>query len=121
MPYFASGSKLVDNSERQKRASAECLALANTRTETTINAEFVRLGLHSFLHSFSLRGIQEPAKILIPTSAGVAKLAYAADSKSKVCIFCPLLNSSELIESVRKIDLQTLNPFAGLLSHFEAF
>src|SRR5947207_6457548 len=30
--------------------------------------------------------------------AGVAKLAYAADSKSHLCIFCPLRNSSALLE-----------------------
>src|SRR5262249_54087397 len=53
--------------------------------------------------------------------AGVAKLAYAADSKSKVCFLCPLLNSSELLESVNENDRDTLSPFAGLLSHFEAF
>ncbi len=53
--------------------------------------------------------------------AGVAKLAYAADSKSKVCIFCPLLNSSKLLESAQKNDFETLKPFAGILSGFEAF
>ena len=60
-------------------------------------------------------------KLLKLNAAGVAKLAYAADSKSKVCIFCPLLNSSKLLESAQKNDFETLKPFAGILSGFEAF
>ena len=48
-------------------------------------------------------------------------MAYAADSKSKVCIFCPLLNSSELFESDQDKHQDALNSFAGILDHFEAF
>ncbi len=54
-------------------------------------------------------------------SAGVAKLAYAADSKSKVCILCPLLNSSELFELEQDKRHDALSSFAGILDHFEAF
>jgi hypothetical protein len=54
-------------------------------------------------------------------SAGVAKLAYAADSKSRVCFFCPLLNSSQLFETTEENDIEALKPFAGILEHFEAF
>ena len=53
--------------------------------------------------------------------AGVAKLAYAADSKSRLCIFCPLLNCSELFETERENDFAALKPFAGILANFEAF
>jgi len=53
--------------------------------------------------------------------AGVAKLAYAADSKSGVCVFCPLRNSLNLFDPTDKNDLEALRPFAGILSHFEAF
>jgi hypothetical protein len=41
-----------------------------------------RYSASQFLTQFYLLGIQKPAKILIPSNAGVAKLAYAADSKS---------------------------------------
>jgi hypothetical protein len=54
-------------------------------------------------------------------SAGVAKLAYAADSKSRLCIFCPLVNCSELFETERENDFDALKPFAGILANFEAF
>ncbi len=60
-------------------------------------------------------------KLLKLNAAGVAKLAYAADSKSGVCVFCPLRNSSNLFDPTDKNDLEALRPFAGILSHFEAF
>jgi hypothetical protein len=53
--------------------------------------------------------------------AGVAKLAYAADSKLDFCTFCPLRNSSQQFESAELKSLDTLKPFAGILSNFEAF
>ena len=58
---------------------------------------------------------------LMLQTAGVAKLAYAADSKSRFCTFCPLLNSSEHLESVDENARDKLNPFAGILSQFEGF
>ena len=60
-------------------------------------------------------------KLLKLHAAGVAKLAYAADSKSRLCIFCPLLNCSELFETQRENDFDALTPFAEILSNFEAF
>src|SRR5688572_17447338 len=43
--------------------------------------------------------------ILIPSSAGVAKLAYAADSKWDFCSFCPLRNSSQPLAPTKENDL----------------
>jgi hypothetical protein len=51
-------------------------------------------------------------------SAGVAKLAYAADSKWGFCSFCPLRNSSQQIDPAKENDLDALKPFAGLLGNF---
>jgi hypothetical protein len=50
--------------------------------------------------------------------AGVAKLAYAADSKWVFCSFCPLRNSSQQIDPAKEDDLDALKPFAGLFSYF---
>jgi hypothetical protein len=50
--------------------------------------------------------------------AGVAKLAYAADSKWKLCSFCPLLNSLQPIDPAKQNDLDALKPYAGLLGNF---
>jgi hypothetical protein len=60
-------------------------------------------------------------KLLRVNAAGVAKLAYAADSKSRLCIFCPLLNCSELFETERENDFDALKSFAGILANFETF
>ena len=57
-------------------------------------------------------------KLLQLNAAGVAKLAYAADSKWKLCSFCPLLNSSQRSETTEENDLDALDPFAGLLGNF---
>jgi hypothetical protein len=57
-------------------------------------------------------------KLLKLNAAGVAKLAYAADSKWKLCSFCPLLNSSKRSETKEETDLDALKPFAGLLGNF---
>jgi len=51
-------------------------------------------------------------------SAGVAKLAYAADSKWKLCSLCPLLNSSQPSETIEENHLDTLPPLAGLFGNF---
>ncbi len=53
----------------------------------------------------------------VSLSAGVAKLAYAPDSKWEFCSFCPLRNSSQPLDSVKESDLDALKPFAGLLSN----
>ena len=58
------------------------------------------------------------AKLLKLKAAGVAKLAYAADSKWDFCNFCPLQNSSQSIDPAKENDLDTLKPFAGLLGNF---
>jgi hypothetical protein len=50
--------------------------------------------------------------------AGVAKLAYAADSKWEFCSFCPLRNSSQQIDPAKENDIDSLKPFAGLLGNF---
>ena len=60
-------------------------------------------------------------KLLAANAAGVAKLAYPADSKWEICSFCPLRNSSENLESSEVNSLDALKPFAGILSNFEAF
>jgi len=60
-------------------------------------------------------------KLLKLNATGVAKLAYAADSKWEFCSFCPLRNSSENLESSEVNSLDALKPFAGILSNFEAF
>ncbi len=60
-------------------------------------------------------------KLLKLNAAGVAKLVYAADSKSEICSFCPLRNSSENLESAEVNSFDALKPFAGILSNFEAF
>ena len=70
----------------------------------------------SLTHSFERCYVPEVALL-----AGVAKLAYAADSKSSVCVFCPLRNSSNLLDPTKENDPESLKPFAGILSHFEAF
>jgi len=49
--------------------------------------------------------------------AGVAKLAYAADSKWEMCDFCPLRNSSQPSDPAKENDLDWLKPFAGLLGN----
>jgi hypothetical protein len=54
-------------------------------------------------------------------AAGVAKLAYAADSKTEVCIFCPLRNPSHPFESTEETNGNALMPFAGILEYFDAF
>jgi hypothetical protein len=51
-------------------------------------------------------------------SAGVAKLAYAADSKWKFCSFCPLRNSSQQSETTKESQLDAHPPLAGLLATF---
>jgi hypothetical protein len=50
-------------------------------------------------------------------SAGVAKLAYAADSKWEFCSFCPR-NSSQSLDPGKENDLDALKAFAGLLWAF---
>jgi len=57
-------------------------------------------------------------KLLRLNAAGVAKLAYAADSKWVFCSFCPLRNSSQQIDPATENDLDALKPFAGLFSNF---
>jgi hypothetical protein len=54
----------------------------------------------------------------VALSAGVAKLAYAADSKWEFCSFCPLRNSSQPLDAAKENDLDALKPFAGLLGNF---
>jgi hypothetical protein len=53
--------------------------------------------------------------------AGVAKLAYAADSKIDFCSFCPLRNSSQHLDTTEENGLDIVKPFAGILGNFEAF
>ena len=60
-------------------------------------------------------------KLLKLNAAGVAKLAYAADSKWDFCSFCPLRNSSQQLDATKENTLDALKPFAGLFGHFEAF
>jgi hypothetical protein len=48
----------------------------------------------------------------------VAKLAYATDSKWKLCSFCPLLNSAQPSDPAKENDLDALKAFAGLLGNF---
>ena len=60
-------------------------------------------------------------KLLAANAAGVAKLAYAADSKSELCFFCSLRNSSQLLESKQENVADALTLFAGIFEHFEAF
>ena len=60
-------------------------------------------------------------KLLAANAAGVAKLAYAADSKSELCFFCSLRNSSQLLESKQEKVTDALSPFAGIFEHFEGF
>jgi len=50
--------------------------------------------------------------------AGVAKFAYAADSKREFCSFCPLRNSSQQSETTKENHLDVLPPLAGLLATF---
>jgi hypothetical protein len=57
-------------------------------------------------------------KLLIAFAAGVAKLAYAADSKTNYCFFCPLRNSSHLFETTEENSLDALMPFAGIFEYF---
>jgi hypothetical protein len=57
----------------------------------------------------------------VALAAGVAKLAYAADSKTGICFFCPLANSSQRFESKEKSAFDAVVPFAGILECFEAF
>ena len=57
-------------------------------------------------------------KLLKLNAAGVAKLAYAADSKLEFCNFCPLRNSSQPLDPTKENDLDALKPFAGLLGNF---
>jgi hypothetical protein len=57
-------------------------------------------------------------KSLIFNAAGVAKLAYAADSKREFCSFCPLRNSSQQSETTKENHLDALPPLAGLLATF---
>jgi hypothetical protein len=52
----------------------------------------------------------------VPNAAGVAKLAYAADSKSGFCSFCPLRNSSQQSETTEESQVDALPPLAGLLA-----
>ena len=52
------------------------------------------------------------------SSAGVAKLAYAADSKWEFCSFCPFRNCSQQSETTREDYLAALPPLAGLLATF---
>jgi hypothetical protein len=54
----------------------------------------------------------------VALSAGVAKLAYAADSKWDFCSFCPLRNTSQPLDPTKENDLDPLKPFAGLLGNF---
>jgi len=60
-------------------------------------------------------------KLLKLNAAGVAKLAYAADSKWVFCSFCPVRNSSQHLETKEENNPDALKPFAGILSNFEAF
>ena len=60
-------------------------------------------------------------KLLKSNAAGVAKLAYATDSKSEICFFCPLRNSSNPLDVVEENNLDALKPFAGIFEHFDAF
>jgi hypothetical protein len=57
-------------------------------------------------------------KLLKLNAAGVAKLAYAADSKWELCSFCPLRNSSQSLDPTKENSLDALKPFAGLLGNF---
>ena len=57
----------------------------------------------------------------VALSAGVAKLAYAADSKTEFCFFCPLRNSSQLLETKQENAADALTPLAGIFEHFQAF
>jgi hypothetical protein len=57
-------------------------------------------------------------KLLNSLLAGVAKLAYAADSKWDFCSFCPLRNSSQQIDPAKENDVDVLPPLAGLLGNF---
>jgi len=41
-------------------------------------------------------------KLLAANAAGVAKLAYAADSKWEICSFCPLRNSSQQLDATKE-------------------
>ena len=50
--------------------------------------------------------------------AGVAKLAYAADSKTRFCSFCPLRNSSQQLETKEEKNTDDLRPFFGILGNF---
>jgi len=59
--------------------------------------------------------------VLKLNAAGVAKLAYAADSKWEFCRFCPFRNSSQPSDPAKENDLDALKPFAGLLGNFRAF
>jgi hypothetical protein len=64
-------------------------------------------------------GFEKPfGRLLIAFAAGVAKLAYAADSKWDFCSFCPLRNSSQWLDPAKENDLDALKPFAGLLGNF---
>ena len=45
-------------------------------------------------------------------------MADAADSKWKLCSFCPLLNSSQQIDPKDEISPDALKPFAGILRNF---
>jgi hypothetical protein len=49
----------------------------------------------------------------VTLSAGVAKLAYAADSKWEFCSFCPLRNSSQPLDPAKENDLDALEPTFG--------
>src|SRR5262249_39076073 len=57
-------------------------------------------------------------KLLNLNAAGVAKLAYAADSKWEFCSFCPLRNSSQSLDPAKENDPDALKPFARLLGNF---
>jgi hypothetical protein len=56
-------------------------------------------------------------KVLKLNAAGVAKLAYAADSKTPFCSFCPLRNSSQQIETQEENNLDALRPVFGILGN----
>ena len=49
--------------------------------------------------------------------AGVAKLAYAADSKLDFCSFWPLRNSSQSLDATTETNLDALKALAGLLGN----
>jgi hypothetical protein len=57
-------------------------------------------------------------KLLKLNAAGVAKLAYAADSKWTFCSFCPLRNSSQPPDPAKQNHPDALKAFAGLLGNF---